>query len=179
MEGNLDLKWWSCWTSLEEENESGILGRVPLTKCVGWIGNGGSRADGAISWKAVLMVCGWIWEGWTRMRQWKWEILDTINISKQKTHPQHLLMNCYACERLVFVLVAKSYLTLCDPMDCSSQAPLFMGFLRQEYWNGLPFPSPGDLPNPGIKLTSPALAGTFFTTEPLGKPWKRVGLQLK
>jgi len=41
-----------------------------------------------------------------------------------------------------------------------------MGFLRQEYWGGLPFPSPGDLPDPGIKLTSPALAGRFFTTEP-------------
>jgi len=45
-----------------------------------------------------------------------------------------------------------------------------MGFFRQEYWNGLPFPFPGDLPNPGIKLASPALAGGFFTTEPPRKP---------
>ena len=47
------------------------------------------------------------------------------------------------------------------------QAPLFMGFSRQEYWSGLPFPSPGDLPDPGIEassLMSPALAGRFFTT---------------
>ena len=47
------------------------------------------------------------------------------------------------------------------------QAPLSMGFSRQEYWSGLPCPPPGDLPNPGIKpvsLTSPALAGRFFTT---------------
>ena len=47
------------------------------------------------------------------------------------------------------------------------QAPLSMGLSRQEYWSRLPFPSPGDLPNPGIKptsLTSPALAGRFFTT---------------
>ena len=46
------------------------------------------------------------------------------------------------------------------------QAPLSMGFSRQEYWNGLPCPPPGDLPDPGIKpssLTSPALAGGFFT----------------
>ena len=53
------------------------------------------------------------------------------------------------------------------------QAPLSMGFSRQEYWTGLPHPSPGDLPNPGIKsasLKSPALAGRFFTTEPPGKP---------
>ena len=40
--------------------------------------------------------------------------------------------------------------TLCDPMDCSCQAPLSMGFPRQGYWSGLPFPSPGDLPDPGI-----------------------------
>ena len=45
-----------------------------------------------------------------------------------------------------------------------------MGFPRQEYWNGLPFPSPGDLPDPGIKPTPPALAGGFFITEPPEKP---------
>ena len=50
------------------------------------------------------------------------------------------------------------------------QAPLSMGFPRQEYWNGLPFPSPGDLPDPGIEPVSPALAGRFFTAEPPGKP---------
>ena len=44
-----------------------------------------------------------------------------------------------------------------------------MGFLRQEYWNGLPFPSPGDLPNPGIKPSSPALQVDYLTTEPQGK----------
>ena len=52
------------------------------------------------------------------------------------------------------------------------QAPLSIGFSRQEYWNGLPFPSPGNLSNPEIKLASPespALAVEFFTTEPPGK----------
>ena len=47
------------------------------------------------------------------------------------------------------------------------QAPLSMGFSRQEYWSGLPFPSPGDLPNPGIEpksRKSPPLSGRFFTT---------------
>ena len=44
-----------------------------------------------------------------------------------------------------------------------------MRFLKQENWGGLPFPSPGDLPDPGIKPACPALAGRFFTTEPLGK----------
>ena len=50
------------------------------------------------------------------------------------------------------------------------QAPLSMEFSRQEYWSGLPFPSPGDLPDPGFKPASPALAGEFFTMEPPGKP---------
>ena len=54
-------------------------------------------------------------------------------------------------------------------MTC--QVPQSMGFPRQEYWSGLPFPSPGDLPDPGIALVSPALAGRFFTTEPQGNPW--------
>ena len=45
-----------------------------------------------------------------------------------------------------------------------------MGFSRQEYWSGLPFPTPGDLPDPGIAPASPALAGEFFTTELPGKP---------
>ena len=52
-----------------------------------------------------------------------------------------------------------------DPMDCNLQAPLSMGFPRQDYWSGLPFPPPGDLPNLGIEPVSPALAGEFFTTE--------------
>ena len=56
------------------------------------------------------------------------------------------------------------------PEELACQAPLFMGFPRQEYWSGLPFPPPGDLPDPGIELVSPALAGGFFTTEPPGKP---------
>ena len=50
------------------------------------------------------------------------------------------------------------------------QAPLSMEFSRQEYWSGLPFPSPRNLPGPGVKPVPPALRGGFFTTEPPGKP---------
>ena len=49
-----------------------------------------------------------------------------------------------------------------------------MGFFRHEYWSGLPCPSPGDLPDPGIEPVSPALAGGFFTSEPPGKPSQAV-----
>ena len=61
------------------------------------------------------------------------------------------------------------------PWTVAHQAPMSMGFLRQEYLTGLSFPSPGDLPNPAIEpasLASPALAGKFFTTAPPGKPIK-------
>ena len=51
--------------------------------------------------------------------------------------------------------VAQAYPTLCDPMDCHHQAPLFIEFSRQEHWRRLPFPPPGDLPEPGIKTASP------------------------
>ena len=55
------------------------------------------------------------------------------------------------------------------PWTVSLQVPLSMGFPRQEYWSGLPFSSPGDLPDPRIKPTSPALAGRLFITVPPGK----------
>ena len=60
------------------------------------------------------------------------------------------------------------------PWTVAHQAPLPVGFPRQEYCNGWPFPSPEDLPSPGIKLTSTALVGGFFTTEPPGKPYVSV-----
>ena len=61
--------------------------------------------------------------------------------------------------------VTQSCPTFCNPMDCSPPLPLSIGFPRQ-YWNGLTFPSPGNLPDAGIQPTSPALAGRFFTPEP-------------
>ena len=54
------------------------------------------------------------------------------------------------------------------PWTIARQAPLSMGFPRQEYWSGLPFPSPGALPDPRAEPTSSALAGGFFTTTPPG-----------
>ena len=55
------------------------------------------------------------------------------------------------------------------PWTVAQQAPPFMGFSRQEYWSGLPFPSPGDLPDPGIEPGSPALDVDTLTSEPPGK----------
>ena len=57
-----------------------------------------------------------------------------------------------------------------SPWTVARQVTLSMGFCRQEYWSELPFPPPGDLPDPGLEPESPALASRFFTTEPPGKP---------
>ena len=76
----------------------------------------------------------------------------------------------------MFVLSHFSHVQLSvTPRTVARQAPWYMGFSRQEYWNRLPFPSPGDLPDPGIEptsLMSPALAGGFFTT---GATWESPG----
>ena len=63
-------------------------------------------------------------------------------------------------------------MTLVSPWTVAGQAPLSMGFPRQEYWSGLPFNFPRDLPDLGIKPMTPALAGGFFPTEPSGKTRK-------
>ena len=77
----------------------------------------------------------------------------------------HFDLEFLCINNIVIVSKSNSFVT---PWTVDHQAPLFMGFPRQEYWHGLPFPFPGDLLNLGIKHVSPALA--FFTTEPPGKP---------
>ena len=94
------------------------------------------------------------------------------------TPPIHL---CWGCPSLQGSLgggglVTKLCLTLVTPWTVAHQAPLSLGFPRQEYWSGLPLPSPGDLPDPGIEPKSPALlAGGFFTNRAPGKPFPKVG----
>ena len=70
----------------------------------------------------------------------------------------------------VKVLVTQLCLTLSTPWTVTHQAPLSTGFSRQEHWSGLPFPSPGDLPDPGIKPRSPTLQADSLPSEPPGKP---------
>ena len=82
--------------------------------------------------------------------------------------PIGLLMSCVCVCELNFSVVSHS----ATPWTVAHQAPMSMEFLRQKYWSGLPFPSPGDLPDPGMELTSPAspsLTGGFFIPELLGK----------
>ena len=69
-------------------------------------------------------------------------------------------------KKILIVLVAFMSNSFATPWTVAHQAPLSVGFPRQEYWSGVPFPSPMDLPNPGIEFESAALACGFFTIEP-------------
>ena len=75
------------------------------------------------------------------------------------------------CARAWSLTRAQLFVT---PWTVACQAPLSMGFSRQEDWSGVPFPSPSDLSDSGTELMSPALAGGFFTTEPPEKPHRRL-----
>ena len=78
--------------------------------------------------------------------------------------------NCVCvCVHVHLVVHLVVFNSLQPPWTAAHQAPLSMEFPRQEYWSGLPFPYPGDPPNPKIKSVSPTVAGGFFTTAPSGK----------
>ena len=93
---------------------------------------------------------------------WKWYLTSVIFLSK--THV------CWA--------YSLSHVRLFATWTVACQAPLSMGILRQEYWSGLSFPSPGDLSNPGIKSRSPTLQADSLSSEPPGK-LKPITLRLK
>ena len=91
----------------------------------------------------------------------EWERLD-ISSRKLEVPGKHFMQSESE--------VAQSCLTLCDLWTVAHQAPPSMGFSRQEYWSGLPFPSPGDLSDPGIEPRSPTLQADALTSAPPGKP---------
>ena len=76
-------------------------------------------------------------------------------------------------EEKVKVIVAQSCPTLCDPMDCSPSDSFVHGIPQARCWSGLPFPPPGDLPNPGVEPGSPAQQADWLSSEPPGKPKQR------
>ena len=80
----------------------------------------------------------------------------------------HIFIFLSIDEHLIEWMKLLSRFRLCDPMDSGYQAPLSMGFSRQEYLSGLPFPFPGDLPDPGIKPRSPLLQADALPSEPSG-----------
>ena len=103
--------------------------------------------------------------------------LNYCDVSRLPAHSRYSCQHpgiCYLSHVPTCVLSHFSHVWLfMTPWTVARQGPPSMGFSRQEYWSGLPCPSLGDLPNPGIEptsLKSPALAGEFFTSEPSWKP---------
>ena len=139
---------------------------------------GSFRYKGGACWFLFFMVewCGWVISveipNCQYLEVW---FLQLANLSQE--NGRNLLPVtglCFlhgttlcACVHTSVCAQLLSRVWLCDPWSVACQGPLSIGVSRQEYWNGLPFPSPGDLPDPGIEpgsLTSPALASRFFTT---------------
>ena len=90
----------------------------------------------------------------------------------EKAHTQQQRPST-AKNKLLFIIVFSHQVesdSFATPWTVICQAPLSTGFLKQKYWSRLPFPPPWNLPDPGMKFGSPALADGFFTTEPPGKP---------
>ena len=169
-----------CWASAQ----------VPQTR-VPWVGDDGGDPSAAVvpslcSYLSVsaftwfLLICCWLLTLYssallmTRAYMWsvpyiflfagerRMIIMKRKSISnKEGRHPFHVYEHAQLLSHVW--LSATLWSVAC-------QSPLSAGLPRQDYWSGLPFPSPGDLPDPGIEPTSPALAGGFFTTEPPGKP---------
>ena len=107
---------------------------------------------------------------WGKLREWS----NTVTakpylLQKPKDQKDTLVFSSVKGKQRVFFF-SSVYMRTCWVMFDSlrpygsSQAPLSIEFSRQEYWSGLPFPSPKDLPNPGVELESPVLVGGFFTT---------------
>ena len=102
---------------------------------------------------------------------WLHQVLHGIFTSRQRRQRGGGAHSMWGISSLYSV--PQSCLTLVTLWTVAYQAPLSMGLLWKEYWRRLPFPPPGDLPNPGTEPTTlvvPALAGGFFITEPPGKP---------
>ena len=84
-----------------------------------------------------------------------------------------VMISPYSCAAAAAAKSHQSCPTLCDPIDSSLPGSTVPGILQQEYWSGLPFPPPGDLPNPWIEPRSPALQADSLPSEPPGKSLSR------
>ena len=98
-----------------------------------------------------------------------WDLLLLLLVDRKYIRVCMCVCVC-VCVKMLKVLIAQSYLSLCNPMDSSPAGSSVHEFFRQENCSGLPFPSPGDFPNPGIEPGSPALQEDSLQSEPPGKP---------
>ena len=115
-----------------------------------------------------LRICFLIYK--VSVAKWLIKIVNCVSLALYFDQPPHIHM--HRCKWMLFLLFSCLVMFNCfaTPWTVAHQARLPIGFPRQEYWSELPFPSPGDLPDPELEPTSPALAGGFLTTKPPGKP---------
>ena len=157
-----DLLVTSVWTDVKNRNQQQYF---LMYKSCSYKTNQSNKNKGqtCFLWPSNISLCSsWVdrwgqWGGFQPPQFWKQRPL-------RGRSPQ-------GCSLHTGFSVSKSCLPLWDtPCTVAHQATLSMRFPRQEYWNGLPFPSPGDLPDPGIKPVCSCLTGSFFPTEPPGSP---------
>ena len=127
-----------------------------------------------------LFTCSLRANRWLHSPPCVWSLLPFLSYLGFSCNMMHIGFNCniigWNKSYYLMCMCVLSHVWLCDRMDCSPPGFSVHGINispRQEYWSGLPFPSPGDHPSPGIEhitLVSPSLAGGLFTTEPPGKP---------
>ena len=133
-----------------------------------WLEN---PVDRGTWWAAVHRVAkSRTWLKWLSSSSSMIHYINWLPNSEPSLHPWYKLhfVTVHTSFCMIAQLLSHVWLFM-SPWTVAHQVPLSTGFSRQEHWSGLPFPSPGDFPDSGIKPASPALAGGFFTTEP---PWK-------
>ena len=151
--------------------DAGDIIQFSITKC---------KVYASIQWYITLhlYVCVCVYSAWRKKWQptqcscvensWTEEPSGLHGITKERNSTW--LLNSNGIHRAVLCIVAQLCPTLVTPWAVARQAPLSMGFSRQEDWSGLPGPPPGDLPNPGIKSRSPAMQADSLPAELPGKP---------
>ena len=115
---------------------------------------------------AVSHIFDWV-SGVRGTSQWAHFLVTKCYLHTSSLHPYDYIGQKKERKKVKSLSHVQLFATL---WTVAHQAPLSMGFSRPEYWSGLPFPSPGDLPNPGIELRSPALQTDSLLSEPQGSP---------
>ena len=108
------------------------------------------------------------WANTFKASDWTWVPPNFVGPKQGDSSRMEMFQK--GAERKVKVLVTQLCLLSVTPWTITHQTPLSMGFSRQEYWSGLPFPLPGGIPDPGMKPGSPALQADSLPSEPPGKP---------
>ena len=163
--------WNVCWTTAT------LHFHVSFGWTARWIGFTCARIDSVTPWTVCSPPASPV-HGMSQAKTPEWDVHLYPHVPGFPSHwghhralrtvpcaTQEVLISFYFI-RCVCAQMLRHLQLFCDPRTVARQAPLSMGFSRQEYWSGLPCPSPGDLPNSGIKPRCPALQADSLLSEP-------------